>query len=68
MYQGRFTERTRDNNGNVVGRPHENPFLDMRTYIVEFEQEKETDLSANAIAESIYAQCDPEGNQYVLFD
>ena len=27
-----------------------------------------TELTANLIAESMYAQCDPNGNQYVLLD
>ena len=27
-----------------------------------------TELTANEIAESMYAQCDPTGNQYVLLD
>ena len=25
-------------------------------------------MTANAISESMYAQCDPDGNQYVLLD
>ncbi len=27
-----------------------------------------TELTANLIAKSMYAQCDPDGNQYVLLD
>ena len=34
----------------------------------EFEDGEEAELSANAIAQSMYAQCDPEGNQYLMFD
>ena len=27
-----------------------------------------TEMTANMIAESMYSQCDPDGNQYVLLD
>ena len=53
---------------NVIRRAHDNPILDTRRYVVAFENGEEAELSANAIAQSMYAQCDPEGNQYVLFD
>ena len=66
--QGRVTKRLRDNDGNVVGKANANPILDTRKYVVEFESGEEAELSANAIAQSMYAQCDPSGNQYVLFD
>ncbi len=33
-----------------------------------FEDGDVTDLTANLITESMYAQCDPDGNQYVLLD
>ena len=68
LVQGRVTNRARDNDGNVIGRAHGSPILDTRKYIVAFEDGEEAELSANAIAQSMYAQCDPEGNQYVLFD
>ena len=50
-----MTKRARDSDGNVIGRAHENPILDTRKYIVEFEDEENTELSANMIAESMYA-------------
>ena len=68
LAQGKVTKRARDNDGNVIGRAHDNPILDTRKYIVAFEDGEEAELSANAIAQSMYAQCDPEGNQYVLFN
>ena len=40
--------------------------LDTKSYIVEFGDNDQTDLTANLIAESMYAQCDPDGNQYLL--
>ena len=35
-------------------------------YIVEFDDKDHTKLTANLIAESMYAQCDPDRNQYLL--
>ena len=61
-------KRARDNDENVIGRANENPILDTRGYVVEFEDGEQAELSANIIAHSMYAQCDPDGNQYVMFD
>ena len=33
---------------------------------MEFYDNDQTELTANLIAESMYAQCDPDGNQYLL--
>ena len=63
LAQGIVTKRARDNDGNVIGRAHDNPILDTRRYVVAFDNGEEAELSANAIAQSMYAQCDPEGNQ-----
>ena len=57
-----------DNDDNVIGRANENPILDTRGYVVEFEDGEQAELAANTIAQSMYAQCDPDGNQYVMFD
>ena len=53
---------------NVIGRANENPILDTIGYVVEFEDGEKSELSANTIAQSMYAQCYPDGNQYVMFD
>ena len=44
------------------------PILDTRLYKVEFTDGRMAEFSANAIAEHMYAQCDPDGNQYLLLD
>ncbi len=54
--------------GNTVGQAHEQPILNTRTYDIEFNDGTITELMANKIAECMYAQCDPGGNQYVLLD
>ena len=61
-------KRARDNDENVIGRSNEKPILDTRGYIVEFEDGEQAELAANTIAQSMYYQCDPDGNQYVMFD
>jgi len=66
--QGRATKRLRDNDGNPVGRANANPILDTRAYVVTFDDGMEAELVANAIAQNMYVQCDPDGNKYVLLD
>ena len=44
------------------------PILDTRLYIIKFNDGDHTELTANMIAESLYSQCDPNGNQYVLLE
>ena len=68
MAQGRVRKRDRDKDGNPIGRENQNPILDSREYFVEFKDGTEAELASNAIAKSMYAQCDPDGNTYVLFD
>jgi hypothetical protein len=68
MVKGRMTASKRDWDGNPVGRANDNPILDTRSYIVDFDDGDQTKLSANMIPESLYSQCDPEGNQYVLLE
>ena len=63
MAQGRVVKRTRDNDGNVIGRANMNPILDTRKYVVEFEDGEEAELATNTIAQSTSACCDPDNNQ-----
>ena len=68
MTRERVTAHKRDTDGNPKGRANPNPILNTREYTVTFDDGDVTDLTANLIAESMYAQCDPGGNQYVLLD
>jgi hypothetical protein len=70
MARGRVVRRKRDREGNTIGRQHNNPILDTRLYEVAWDEEGDdtTEMTANVIAESMYAQCDKDGNQYVLLD
>ena len=65
---GKVTRRARDRDGNLVGTSNRVPILDTRLYEVEFPDGRIAEFSANAIAEHMYAQCDPDGNQYLLLD
>jgi hypothetical protein len=64
----RVTSRKRDKDGNPVGLANANPILDTREYTFTFNDGDETVLNANLIAEAVYVQCDPDGNQNVLLD
>eukprot|EP00804_Cyclotella_cryptica_P015837 CCRYP_006340-RA/>CCRYP_006340-RA protein AED:0.27 eAED:0.33 QI:64/0/0/1/0/0.33/3/0/257 len=64
----RVLHRKRDADGKAVGTAHHNPALDTRVYEVRFPDGRTEELAANVIAEAVYAQCDADGNQYVLLD
>ena len=64
----RVLRRKRDSNGVPVGTAHKQPAMDTCVYEVRFPDGRTKALAANTIAESLYAQCNPDGNQYVLLD
>ena len=68
VLEGTVKRHARDTNGNLHGRANINPILDMRTCEVEFSDRRTAEFSANAIAEHMFTQCDPAGNQYLLLD
>ena len=68
LARGRVTERKRDHKGNVIGRPNANLILETREYKVKIEDGDVTELTENAIAESMYAMCDENGDHILLFD
>jgi hypothetical protein len=68
LARGRVIRRKRDADGNPKGRANANPVLDTRTYDVEFDDGDVTEFTANMIAQAMYAQCDIDGNQYLLLD
>ena len=68
LARGRVIGRKRDHEGNVTGRHNSNPIRDTREYRVEFDDGDVTELTANVIAENMYAQCDNDGHQILLLD
>ena len=57
-----------DHKGNPIIRANHNPILYSRQYEVEFYYGGVSELTANVISENIYAQCDLEGNQYIMLE
>ena len=68
LERGRVKERKRDHEGSFIGRSNANPILDTREYEVKFEDGDVTKLTANAIAESMYAMCNENSDHILLFD
>jgi hypothetical protein len=60
------TKRLRDKDGRPIGTAHDNPILDTRMYEVEFLDGHTEALSANDIAENMFAQVDEEGHRHVI--
>ncbi len=54
--------------GKIIRHAHDNCILDSWIDDVEFANCKVTALTANAIAKAMYAQCDPDVNEYILWD
>jgi hypothetical protein len=65
---GKVMRRKRELDGTLKGRTNENPMLDSRTYEIEFPDGYSGEYTANGIAENVYAQCDTEGNQFIIMD
>jgi hypothetical protein len=68
MVRGKVKRRKLDNLGIPTGRRHDNPIVDTRTYYVEFPDGAEMEYTANMIAESMWAQCNIDGNQWLLME
>ena len=62
----RVTKRLKDANGIPIGTANDNPLLDTRMYEVEYLDRERASLSANHIAENLFAQVDDEGTRQVL--
>jgi hypothetical protein len=62
--KGRITSQKRDKDSKA----NANPILDTCEYTFTFDDGDETILNANLIAEAMFAQCNPDGNHYVLLD
>ena len=64
----RVTKRLKDANGLLIGTANENPILDTIVYEVKYVDGHKASLTANSIAQNMFAQVDDEGNRHVLFD
>jgi hypothetical protein len=68
MTTGKVKSRKRTADGSLRGTGDTNPILDTRSYMVEFPDGSEAEYSANVLAENMYAQCDADGNQFLLME
>ena len=68
MARGHVVTWSCNANGNTISRAHANQILDTRTYQVEFAGGEVTGLTANIMAESMFAQSDTDENEYLLLD
>jgi hypothetical protein len=68
LVKGCVTAQKQDRDGNSIGLANDKPILDKRSYIVNFDDGDQTELTANMIAESLHLQCDPDSNQYILLE
>ena len=66
--RGRVRRRAVDEEGNLFGHANDNPILDTRGYVVEFDDGEVSEYTANVIALNLFAQCDAAGQQHVLMD
>jgi len=68
LARGTVIGRKRDARGNPIENANTNPIIDSRVYRIEFDDADVCELTANVIAESMYASCDADGNEYILID
>ena len=68
MARGHVVTQRHDFDGNIIEWAHMYPILDSGMYQVEFAGDEVTELMANFIAESMYAQCNADGNEYLLLE
>ena len=64
----KVTKRLQDANGIPIGTANDNPILDTRLYEVEYLDGHRASLSANAIAQNMFAQISENGNRMLMFD
>ncbi len=57
-----------DHDGNMIGYQLDNLILDMSLYDLEFPDGEVISLTANTIAQAMYAQCNIDGNDYLLLE
>ena len=65
---GRVKKRLKDGDGKPIGKSNNNPILDTRLFEVEFVDGHTAAMSANAIAEHMFAQVNEDGHRVLLLD
>ena len=65
---GKVLGRKRDADGELIGKASSDPLQDTAVYDVEFVDGTVGEFTANIIAESIYAKCNPDGSTTALLE
>ena len=65
---GIVVERETHPSGNKIGKPHKNPILDTREYIVKYPNNTVRRYTANHLVQAIYSQVDQEGINFELIE
>ncbi len=65
---GTVVSHKRNTEGNIIQHAHVNLILDNCLYDIEVADGTVTALPTNTMARSMYAQCDPDRNKYILLD
>jgi len=68
LARGTVIGQKRDARGDPIGNTNTDPIMDSRIYHIEFDDGNVCELTVNIIAESMYASCNADGNEYILFD
>ena len=68
MHAAKVIGRSVDDDGNMIGKYHDQPYLNTRVYDVMFPDGSVEQFAANNIAMNIYTQVDDEGYRYQLMD
>ena len=68
MTRGQVVHQKHDIHGNQIGRLNQNPLLDTFLSEMEFSGREISKLAANIVAESMYVQCNVNGNKYLLLE
>ena len=66
--RGKVIVWKRDADWDSIGSSNDNPILDTREYSVDFDDGEVSKLTANVIAELMYATCNDSGNKYPMMD
>ena len=64
----RVTKRLKEKEGRSIDIASDNPILDTRMYKVEYADGHKAVMTANNIANNLFAQVDQDGNRFVLFN
>ena len=68
LKRGSVLKRKRDEHGLPYGSRHEDPVLDTREYVVEFDDGELGSYTTNSIATSMFSQVDPQGHETALLE